>query len=161
MKIGTWRLPPLWSRKKKVRIIMTEEQKKQNVEDIMSSLEVGLIPGRTHLMAVVMDSNIEKNKSQYVKCHKGQSFAVGYPYDQGTDSYIISCVMHEYLGHVPVAYQVKMEGTGGWTVRIPLPESVINRYLTPAQQSQIATLQKKYSDKRYSLQIMQMSGCDI
>jgi hypothetical protein len=145
---------------------MSDENKKQNEVDILTSLQVQEVGGRTHLVAIVIDKGDSvkgdpgRNTRQAVKCNHGQAFSEGYPYDQGTDSYMISCVHQVPLGHIPVSYQLTMPGVGDWHLRIPLPEVVVNRYLTGTQRSRIAELQGKYAQPRYVVQIMQMSGCE-
>jgi len=155
------------TKKRKEVLSMSDEHEHQDCGDIKSALVVHLIRGRTYLIAVVGDSgdpeteSCSQNTRQRVRCHHGHAFSEGYTYDQASDSYLIPCIEHLALGFVPVAYEVRMPGTGDWHVQVPLPEVVVERYLTGLQKSKIGDLQGRYSHSRYVVQIMQMSGCEV
>jgi hypothetical protein len=144
---------------------MSKEQQRQDCQNIHDALKVQTIPGRTHLIAVVIDKgdgeSPSANRRQRVRCHHGHAFTEGYPYDQSADSYLIPCVDYVGLGHVSIAYELRMPGTGDWHVQVPLPEAVVERYLSGVQKSKIGDLQSQYALKRYVIQIMQMSGCEV
>ena len=172
--IGVIEAMGLWERekpvrKKRVRKMpeqMSDDIKQQNQQDILTSLVAEESPGRTYLVAIVFDKGdtgkgeIAKNTRQSIRCHHGVAFSEGYPYDQGSDSYIVNCVAQVSLGYISLAYQLTMPTVGEWRIRVPLPEVVVNRYLAGSQKSKIVELQAKYSQPRFVVQIMQMSGCE-
>jgi hypothetical protein len=145
---------------------MAAEDKKQNERDILASLVAQEVPGRTHLVAIVVDNGdpvkgeSPRNIRQPVRCNHGMAFSEGYPYDQASDSYMIICVHQIQLGNVSASYQLSMPGVGEWHLRVPLPEVVINRYLSGVQKAKIADLQSKFPAPRHTIQIVQMTGCE-
>lgn len=144
---------------------MPDKRKKENEDAIMESLELQQAPGRTHLIAVAtynaQSDGSNANQPRQIRCYHGHAFYEGYPYDQGNDCYLISCVDSKELGAIPIAYQLTMPVSGAWTVQIPLPEKVVRRYMDATQKSALAQFGEKYSSKSYTIQIMQMAGCEV
>ena len=151
--------------KKKTRKVigkMSDETNKLDQGDILASLIVEPVQGRTHLVAIVVDNgdpakhDAHKNTRQSVRCNHGTAFSEGYPYDQGSDSYMVACVYQVPLGLILIAYRLSMPTVGEWHIRVPLPEAVVNRYMNGGQKSKIAELQVKYPRPRFNIQIMQV-----
>jgi hypothetical protein len=143
---------------------MNEDILKRDIEDILTGVTITSVPGRTHICVVVLDE--QKNGSHHdrelvkVRCYHGTAFTQGYPYDQNSDSYLIPCVQSDHLGYIPVAFQISVPDTE-WTVPMPVPESVIQRHLTELQKTHLKAVRKKFSDERYKVILVQMSGCEV
>ena len=144
---------------------MPDKRKQENEDAIMEALELQQAPGHTHLIAVAthnaQSDGSNANQPRQIRCYHGHAFYEGYPYDQGNDCYLISCVDSKELGAIRIAYQLTMPGSGEWTVQIPLPEKVVRRYMDATQKSALAQFGEKYSSKSYTIQIMQMAGCEV
>lgn len=142
-------------------IIMSKEELSQNKEDIFSSFKLEVQSGKTFLVLVVKNE-LEPDKNTYrnISCNYGRAFSNGYAYDQASDSYSVPCIYHMDLGSIPVAYRLVMEDAG-WGTQLPMPEAVIQRYLSGNQRTHINEVVKKYSGDRYSIRYIQMYGCEL
>jgi len=142
------------------------DKHEKHIETIKEALHIEVIPGRTYLYLVIIDEGdpkgVErsKNRPQHIRCHHGVAFGQGYAYDQNNDSYLMNAVDSYAIGHVSVAFQISIPVTGKWRVQIPLPESVIDHYLSKTQKRDIAVYREKYSADRFVVHIVQMSGCE-
>lgn len=140
---------------------MSADQKQDDIENINKSLELVPVKGRTHITVVVSDKNQEQPSQIAIPCNRGLAFNKGYAYDQGTDSYLVNGIEQLALGYVPIAYEARMPESGNWKTVLPLPVTVIERYLSAAQSKKVAAIKDRYSDKtRYAIEYVQMLGCD-
>lgn len=146
---------------------MSEDDIKFGIETIFESLCINAGLGRTHLVLIIVDNGDPvkgtppSNMKVKVRCYHGNSFEHGYPYDQSCDSYIVPCVDHLYLGHVPVSFEVGIKDDSVWKTEVPLPSKVIDRFLNATQKKQISEMQKKYKSPRYRFSYIQMTGCEV
>jgi len=141
-------------------ITMSDEQQEQNKKEIVEAMSVKAVPGRTHLIAVIIDIKGGQNAQRPVSCHRGKAFGRGYAYDQGKDAYLISCLSSSYLGYIDCAYQVEMPGTG-WRCDIPVPDSVVERMMPAALTQKLASIRNNYPSDRFDIQMVQMAGCEV
>lgn len=115
---------------------------------------------KTVVVLVVRDvAHPEKNTPKHIHCQDGTGFC-GYVRDLGKDSYIAECVDFLSLGNVHVAYRVSMPGTGGWNMKVPMPQEVVERLISPYYKRALSEARAKYPQPEYELHFMQMIGCD-
>jgi hypothetical protein len=62
----------------------------------------------------------------------------GYRYAAVNDKYSVVCFDCMSLGFVNISYFITMNGTGGWRIRVPMPEPVLKRYMSPEQRKKLA-----------------------
>ena len=156
-------------------ITMSDEQVKQNSQDILEALEIKPQGGRTYVIAVAVHSNTNStsssssssssrkgnmNRHRAVVCRHGTPFTNGYAYDQAQDAYLIQCVENMELGYVSCVFEAHMPGTG-WSCSIPLPEAVLDRMLSASQQQKLEGFRERYPQPEYKIQLVQMLGCEF
>jgi hypothetical protein len=64
-------------------------------------------------------------------------------WDQVKDQYSVSGLSFVKIGCVPISYRVEMEGVGGWGEEIPLPMSVLRRYMDARQKKVVDNFKAK------------------
>lgn len=106
------------------------------------ALDVSLKP--THVYIVAVHKSEEENELLLVKCH-------GVPlttdvYDSVRDGFIIRGISIFEVGSVPVGYKLQIDNLD-FEVDIPLPMSVIRRYMTEEDKQALTTWKSRFDDK--------------
>lgn len=115
---------------------------------------------KTIVVLVIRDLMYPENNIQkHIYCQDGVGFC-GYVRDLTKDSYIAECVDFVSLGNIHVSYKIKMPNTGGWSMQVPMPESVIEKLISPYYKRILDEAKQKYPHPKYELNYMQMIGCD-
>jgi hypothetical protein len=78
-------------------------------------------------------------------------------HDTVRDIYILEGVETFDLGFVPVSYRLVMEDAD-WDTHVPLPFSVIKRYISSDLKNQYMKWKSKFKDSDYRIQLLQMLG---
>src|ERR1700744_1326024 len=107
----------------------------KDIKDIKGHMRIESTFEPTILFVVAIHKNDRQNIKQRVPCFRSIPMH-GYAYSTLNDSCDIRCINHFHLGMIEIAYEVTIEGTAGWKVRVPLPDTVIQRYLSHDQRLQ-------------------------
>ena len=128
------------------------------IKDIRERQEIEVRFDRTFIVALAIHADAGKNSLTRIHCRKGLPIS-GYLYDLQSDSYHIEC--HDYvpLGYVPVSFFHTMPGVGNWKQRIPMPEVVLRRYMTPNQKHDLRQFKATYKGVQYTIHFMQIIDC--
>lgn len=127
----------------------------KDIRDIKGSfkLEVVLEPMMVIAIAVhPIPGNNHKVKIPCVNCLP----LTGYKYSNINDTYAVSCIDHLDLGMIRVSYKAKMRGTAGWEIKVPMPVSVIRRYLELEQRRNLREFQDKFKGQDVGFEFIQM-----
>jgi hypothetical protein len=121
---------------------------------LRGQLQLTKRPSNTFLVVVAVHHEDDKNKFAKISCKWGVPIG-GYIYDAINDCYLIKCLDYLNLGNVPVSYKLAIKDFPFWSISAPLPESILKRYMTPLQKSDM----KKYKQamvgcKFYFLQMI-------
>jgi hypothetical protein len=98
----------------------------KDLKAIKSSLQVTLTGGLTFIIALAVHP--ENNDLMKIRCEEGTPIG-GYVYDNVNNCYYAQCVAWVKLGYVNCAYWLRMKDNKFWRTDIPLPETLIWRYL--------------------------------
>lgn len=79
----------------------------------------------------------------------------GYVYDNVADAYFVHCAAFVPLGYVPVAFQLSMPGNPDWMPHVPMPESLLRRYMDQIQLSSLDDFKATYPPP-YNIEYLQM-----
>lgn len=126
-------------------------------DSVKSSLIVSRQRERTIVSLVIVDNEEKENKMSYLRCYGGTPFG-GYAYDRAKDAYIISCVECCELGALAFSFSLTLKNSN-WRTKIPIPDEIVEKYLTTGQKSLLAEYREKYKDAKYKIEFMQMAGC--
>lgn len=123
--------------------------------DIKRNLEVFATPERTYLIVIAVSDNIEYDDITHIGCEHGTP--IGYlPYDSVNDTYETYCTDFMNLGYIPVSFGLRIKGSSDWFIRVPMPESVIKRYLTDQQRMDLKVFRGTYRSDEYSIEFLQL-----
>lgn len=118
---------------------------KKDIRDIKKSLKLSQGDSGVIVYAFAVDTKYRSQNTE-IKI----STSLGDPlthevHDTVNDCYLISAYSHHEIGHIPVNYEMELEGSD-WSEDVPLPFSVIKRHMTDLQKSRynswVATLIK-------------------
>lgn len=70
----------------------------------------------------------------------------GYVYDGVQDCYLINCIDHLALGHVPFSYKLEMDETGLWSSFVPIPHSILKQWLEVDKKLTLEKFECEYSE---------------
>ena len=126
------------------------------ISDIRDKLEIEFSHDKTYVAVLAVAENSDRNKLTTVSCKKGIPIT-GYSYDSQTESYVVECCDYFPLGYIQASYWHTMPGVANWRQRIPMPESVIKRFLTPEQKSDLRGFKAAYKGCKFHF--MQIISC--
>lgn len=128
------------------------------IKDIRERMDIEVCHDRTFIIVLAIHEDSGKNSLTRIHCRKGLPLS-GYLYDLQSDSYHVEC--HDYvpLGYIPVSFFQTMPGVGNWKQRVPMPEVVLRRYMTPNQKHDLRGFKSTYKSGHYSIHFMQIIDC--
>ena len=106
----------------------------KDLRDIKSNFFVETLPEKTYLIALAVHKLPDCNILQRVPSSYGTPIG-GYVYDECNKYYIVSCSDMLGLGYIPIAYNLRMKDNPEWSLRVPLTEKVIHRYMNKIQRT--------------------------
>ena len=121
-----------------------EEEEEEERPDFSENLPIDLKDFRKKVQLVQMDDgmcihvvainikNPELNNVRSIPAYTGEALNVGV-YDLVKDNYCIECESYHELGSIPVNYKLWVKGAYSWMIDVPLPLSIIERYLSERQ----------------------------
>lgn len=131
-------------------------RRKLDVRELKKQMVFTATPEQTYIIVLAVHDNPDKNKLERISTDRGEPLG-GYVYDDVAQSYCMCCADFLPLGYIPVSFEMTIKGVGYWDTRIPLPESVIRRYLGDAQLADLDGFQKLF-DKDHEFHFLQLIG---
>jgi hypothetical protein len=135
--------------------VLTEKQIAKDVKELKSRTKVSLGKGKTVVLAVVSALDSTENKLITAPCKAG-IHVCNTVYDVTKDSFIIEGIEVYTLGDIPVHYFIEMEGVQGFRVHLPLPETVVKRYLTESEKKKFEDWKAKFPKETHNIKLLQM-----
>lgn len=131
----------------------------EEFDDVKEAIQILRSTERTIVFAIVIDKkNEENNVMSAIRCNGGTAFG-GYARDAARDSYIVQCVEFLQLGSVAFSYVMTMPSAGNWQVKVPIPETVLEKYFNPQQKKTLADYRERYPKSNYDIHFIQLMGC--
>jgi hypothetical protein len=129
----------------------------RDCKDIKRSLRFEQGYDGVHVFVVVSDhEDHEKNKLLEIPAASGD--ALNYEvHDTVRDVYHIEGIDFFEIGAIPVNYRVAMDDVP-WEMDIPLPFSLIKRYMTEEQKAGYEKWKAAYKGSEYSFEYLQVLG---
>lgn len=134
----------------------TEEQKLKIGKEAQRKLTVQPQINSTFVVVIAYDTQSDTNIVNRITCRKGTPIG-GYVYDSQNDCYYVECTDFLNLGFIPISYTVSFPGDRYWKVRLPMPESVIKKYLNPLQKQELRNFVKRFKEPRFRINYIQMT----
>jgi len=127
----------------------------KDARDIKRSVEVTICSRPTLVYVVAIADKEEDNRVLFVPCY-------GTPishdvYDSVRDGFVFYASDVFEIGKIPVSYNLHLNDSE-WVEEIPLPMSVIKRYLTPDQKLKYNLWRSKFSNDEHRFTTAQMLG---
>lgn len=135
--------------------VLTDEIKIKFEKELRDSLEIYISPCRSYLIAIAIHKDHSKNLISKLSCRKGVPFG-GYVFDSKDDCYHVECVDYLHLGFTPISFLVKMKGCSEWNMRVPMPEAVVKKCLTPLQKKELRNFKNHFGPEEYTIEYIQM-----
>lgn len=81
------------------------------------------------IVAVAISRNDEDNDLLLISYKKGEPIT-SFIFDVTKDGYYVSGIDYIEVCEIPFSFTMTMEGSHGWEITIPVPESIFVRYLS-------------------------------
>lgn len=135
--------------------ISSENFIQKDTRDIKKSMGVNMSCRPTIVFVASVSNDEDKNKILFIPCY-------GSPithdvYDSVRDGFVLCAQDYYNLGKIPISYSLEIEGSE-WLSEIPLPMSVIKRYLTEQQKAEFADWKSKFGKDSCTFITAQMLG---
>ena len=133
----------------------TSEEKLKHAKEVQKQLTVTCDTANTYIVVTAYDNENSSNFVNRLTCRKGLPIG-GYIYDAQNDCYFVECADYLALGVIPIAYVASFDGDVNWKSRIPMPFSVIKKYLSPLQKQELKNFQKRFKAPRFKINFVHM-----
>jgi len=118
-----------------------------------------LKPCVEHTHIFVLAFHHARNKLTAIVYKEKSSPIGGYTYDAKFGQYYVECAEHLDLGVIPISFSIRIDKISRWECRIPLPESVIKKFLDADQIAKLNSFKEKNRDCRF--EFMQLVSCYV
>lgn len=131
------------------------EVKLKAAKEVRDQLEISVSDERTYIIVVAIHKEHSRNVISRISCKKGLPLG-GYTYDSQSDTYHIECMDYLHLGFAPCSFIARIRDIKHWETRVPLPESVIKKYLSPLQRKELKNFKTHFNAEDHDIQYIQM-----
>ncbi len=125
-------------------------------KDIKKSLVLDQNYFGVYVFAIAINNNFDLNKRIEISTQFGTPLTPEV-HDTVRDVYILEGVETFELGFVPVSYRLIIE-EADWDTHVPLPFSVIKRYISNDVKNQYFNWSHKFKDANHRIQYLQILG---
>lgn len=136
-------------------VALTDDVIQKASKETHRNLIVSATTQFTYVIVAAVHEDTSKNFINKISCKKGIPLG-GYVYDAQSDAYYIDCADFLHLGYVPLAFEAKMDGVDDWKISVPMPESVVKKYLSVMQKKELKNFKNHFSDQFYKIHYIQI-----
>lgn len=140
-----------------IRRVNSNRSSPNEFSEIKKSIEIQTSDQGTLISAIAVHSDPDQNPTRRIRCEGGLPFQ-GYYYSLVNDTCSVACMDAIYLGMIDIAYFAKVEGTGNWRVRIPVPPQIVAKHMDEKQLELLRKFKELYNqhDDRIMIEFFQM-----
>ena len=133
-----------------------ENQMKAKIaREVLHGLVVSESNVESYIIAVAVNKDLSKNFINRINCKKGIPID-GYVYDAQSDSYFVECADFLHVGVIPASYIAVAKSSLQWKIHVPMPESVIKRFLSDTQKKDLKKFKSHFKSEEYTISYIQM-----
>lgn len=132
---------------------MCQDNLLKDCRDTKKTLKVEQDDNGTHITALATAKDYIKNSILIVPVETSTPLNLEV-YDTVRDAYVVEGVDFVDLGHIPVNYRVAME-SAQWYADVPVPPSVIRRYISAEQKKKLDRFKSRWNGKLYDITYLQ------
>ena len=125
------------------------------LKEVHNSLLPSLTNLETYVIAVAISKDFTKNFINRISCKKGIPID-GYVYDAQSDCYFIECSDYLHIGVIPVSCVISSKSGSSWKINVPLPETVIKKYLNESQKKDLKNFKGHFNNDEYVINFIQL-----
>lgn len=104
----------------------------KDLKDLRRKLELVQLDDGLSVLAIAVAKDEDLNEHKSIPALSGEPINVNV-YDFVKDYYYAHCYSYFDVGPIPVNYKLCIKGVHDWMIDVPLPLSVIQRYMTERQ----------------------------
>ena len=130
------------------------QQKDQRA--VKNNLKVEVTGFSTRLAIIAIHKDPEQNELKKILC-EGTPVG-GYVYNVVEDCYYVRCAGRLELGSIPIAFCLRAGDNKFWMGNVPMPESIIKKYLNEIQQIHFNAFKSAYKAEDHTYEYLQCVG---
>jgi len=130
----------------------------QGNDDFRHQLRLQITSDATYVVMLSVSDRDDENVIRKLTAKRGVPL-VPYAYNQVSEHYNVRCVDYMPLGAVPVGFQLTLPGVSFWKVRVPMPEDVLERFLTHEQKQEAEGFKNAAREANLKVEYLQMVSC--
>lgn len=123
-------------------------------KDIKRAIDLDQNDTGLHVVAIAVSKH-DANRSINISAREGVCLCHEF-HDHVRDCYHVYAVDYLEIGHIPVNYVITITGIDNWYVDVPLPLSVLRRYMTLGQKKRFDAWKTKYPESDYYITFLQI-----
>lgn len=127
---------------------------KKDIKDIKRSLSISKISSGCYVIALAINKDYELNRSMEFSTRKGIPLTHEV-YNMVRDSFHFTASDFYEIGLIPVSFTGIMENLD-WRIDIPLPFSIIKRYMNDEQKKSFLKWKSFYNKNTYDISFVQL-----
>ncbi len=132
---------------------IADDKAQKDIRDIKRCLVAESSFRHTSVYVVAVSNNDDSNNTVFIPC-TGRPITCE-AYDAVRDGFVVLGIESFLLGHIPASYSVSMPDCD-WDVDVPLPMSVIKRYLTEEQKNKFTLWKLKFHKDEFRFETIQI-----
>jgi hypothetical protein len=136
-------------------MVPSETFSQKDIRDIKRSMKIEMAYRPTIVYVAAVSDDEKENKILFIPCFG--SPVTQDVYDSVRDGFVLCASEFYKVGSVPVSYRIELDESE-WSSEIPLPMSVIKRYLTEEQKQGFANWKAKFDKDSHRFITAQMLG---
>lgn len=129
-----------------------EKHVQKDVRDIKRAVDLECRSQSTRVVVIAVALDDDKNNMMFIPTGSGTAISQEV-YDAVRDGFIIDGVSQFSLESIPVSYRLYLEG---WEAEIPLPMSVVRRYLSDNEKKRLDEWMAAFPKEDYYFQTVQI-----
>lgn len=127
---------------------LVDKKDPQDIKKIKGSLRIVKVQDPTHITVLAISKDPLQNYSNNIATDGGIPIG-GYTFDSLQQCYSVFCSNSLELGFIPVSFIAQMSHVSNWEIRIPMPATVIKKYLSIKQNDRLKEFCGIYKDHKF------------
>ena len=120
---------------------------------VKNNLIIEVSGHRTSIVIIALSTNPEANVLKKIRC-EGTPLS-GYVYNVIEDCYYVRCAGHIDLEVIPIAYCMKARDNSFWMEFVPMPDSIVKKYMNEDQLAVVKSFKNNYRGEEYTFEYIQ------
>lgn len=131
------------------------DQVNADLKEIRKKISLDQNYDGTCVIFLAIHQTPELNSFHSIPAYSGEPVNVGV-YDMVKDKFHVCCYSYISIGPIPINYRLEMKDAHEWSVNVPIPIVVIEKYLDDHQKQELESWKKRLEGEKYTIETIQV-----